>query len=176
MDPKDTPVPIADRFARGVACFRNGDGMGAVRDLESVIEEDPAYRHPDGDNAYFYLGKIHEVENRLETAVQLYSQALSLDPWDEESLIGRGSCRTVLKRHPEAIADFQKALGIPDTHRRAPAGHLLYAIAENMRQSERFREALEWGQKALEADPGNFRHRELVKTVAEKLAAEPKET
>ena len=84
-----------------------------------VIEMDPAYRHPDGDNAYFYLGKIHEVEGDLDNALAMYTCALSLDPWDEESLIGRGSCLTVHREHERAIADFRKVLAIPARHRRA---------------------------------------------------------
>lgn len=166
MRPQDSKHPIAERFAHGVACFQKGDGIGAVQAFESVVAEDPAYRHADGDNPYFYLGKINEVEDRLDRAITLYSRALSLDPWDEESLIGRGSCLTVKRRHDDAIADFQKALSIPDRLRHAPAGQLFYAIAENRRQMGDINGAMEWGKKALAADPDNFRHQELVKQMA----------
>ena len=111
---------IAALFEEGRRCFRKPDGLGAVRALEKVIDLDPAYRHPDGDNPYFYLGKIHEVESRYKDAIALYSQALANDPWDEESLIGRGSCLSVTGQQDRAIADFEKVLAIPSKHRRAP--------------------------------------------------------
>ncbi len=81
---------IAELFEDGRKCFRKPDGLGAVRALEKVIDLDPAYRHPDGDNPELHPGKIHEVERRYKDAIALYSQALAIDPRDEESLIGRG--------------------------------------------------------------------------------------
>jgi tetratricopeptide (TPR) repeat protein len=89
---KDSLRSAADWFREGLKCFKEPDGMGAVRAFEAVIKIDPAYRHGDGDNAYFYLGKISEIEGRIDDAIQFYSSALILDPYDEESLIGRGSC------------------------------------------------------------------------------------
>jgi tetratricopeptide (TPR) repeat protein len=160
---------IAELFEEGRRCFRKPDGLGAVRALEKVIDLDPAYRHPDGDNPYFYLGKIHEVESRYKDAIALYSQALANDPWDEESLIGRGSCLSVTGQQERAIEDFQKVLAIPAQHRRAPVQHLLYAIAENYRQKNDYAAALHWGQQALEKEPDNFRHQELVKEMQARL-------
>ena len=160
---------IAELFEEGRRCFRQPDGLSAVRALEQVIDLDPAYRHTDGDNPYFYLGKINEVESRYKDAIALYSQALALDPWDEESLIGRGSCLSVTGKQDRAIADFEKVLAIPDQHRRAPVEHILYAIAENYRQIKDFANALMWGQQALDKDPNNYRHQELVKAMQARL-------
>jgi tetratricopeptide (TPR) repeat protein len=142
-----------------------------VRALEKVIDLDPAYRHTDGDNPYFYLGKISEVESRYADAIAFYTQALALDPWDEESLIGRGSCLSVTGRQERAIADFRKVLAIPSEHRRAPVQHLLYAIAENYRLKKDYAAALHWGQQALDKEPDNFRHQELVKEMQARLMA-----
>ncbi len=168
----DEPTDIAALFEEGRRCFHKPDGLGAVRALEKVIDLDPAYRHPDGDNPYFYLGKICEVESRYKDAIAFYSQGLANDPWDEESLIGRGSCLSVTGQQDRAIADFEKALAIPAKHRRAPVQHLLYAIAENYRQKQDFAMALHWGQQALDKDPDNFRHQELVKEMQARLMAE----
>ena len=52
---------IADLFEKGRTCFREPNGIAAVEAFNAVIEQDPAYRHPDGDTPWFYLGKIHEV-------------------------------------------------------------------------------------------------------------------
>lgn len=168
-DPKE-PETVAEWFEKGVQCFRDTDGVNAVNAFRRVIEMAPSYRHSDGDNAYFYMGKIHEVEGDMDKALTMYGRALEIDPWDEESLIGRGSCLTVKRDHDGAIADFRKVLEIPDQHRRAPRKHLFYAIAENFRQKKDYAAALEWGRRALADDPDNFRHQELVKDVTARMA------
>jgi tetratricopeptide (TPR) repeat protein len=169
MDNDETQRSAVDWFNEGLRCFNEPDGIGAVRAFEAVISIDPAYRHGDGDNPYFYLGKISEIEGRLDDAVRFYSHALSLDPYDEESLIGRGSCYTVKKNHEFAVADFKKALDIPSDVRNAPLKHVLYAIAENYRQQQDYPNALHWGEKALAEDPNNFRHQELVAEVKKQM-------
>lgn len=169
MPPSKPPETVTEWFEKGARCFRDGDGVSAVAAFRRVIELDPSYRHGDGDNAYFYMGKIHEVEGDIDKAVAMYDRALGLDPWDEESLIGRGSCFTVKRNHDAAIADFRKVLQIPDPHRRAPLKHLYYAIAENLRQKKDYAAALDWGRRALAEDPDNFRHQELVKDVTARL-------
>ncbi len=168
MGEAKTPATIQDWFEEGVRCFHKPDGVAAVKALEKVVDMDPGYRHPNGDNAYFYLGKIHEVEGTLEEAVILYSRALAVHANDEESLIGRGSCYTALKRHTEAIADFSRVLAFPDKHRRVARKNLLYVIAENYRQMEDWGQAIHWGRQALAADPGNYRHQELLKAIQAK--------
>lgn len=162
MDKDQTQFSAAEWFNEGLKCFNKPDGIGAVRAFEAVIEMDPAYRHTDGDNPYFYLGKISEIEGRIDDAVRFYASALILDPYDEESLIGRGSCYTVKKSHDLAVSDFKKVLNIPAEIRNAPLKHVLYAIAENYRQQKDFLNALLWGEKALSEDPDNHRHQQLV--------------
>lgn len=161
--PQDhSPRTAAEWFEKGRKCFHEPDGPGAVNALERVIDLDPAYRHPDGDNPYFYLGKIHEVEGRLESAIMFYTQALAVDRFDEESLIGRGSCYTVTRQHQLAIDDFMRLLQATDQQRRVPRKDLLYVIAENYRQMQEWDKAVFWGRQAVDADPENERHRELL--------------
>jgi len=173
MDKESTQRSAADWFNKGLKCFHQPDGIGAVRAFEAVVRIDPGYRHEDGDNPYFYLGKISEMEGRIDDAIMYYSRALSLNPYDEESLIGRGSCYTVKKNHDGAVADFKKVLDIPPQSRNAPLPNVLYAIAENYRQQNDLPNALLWGEKALSKDPGNYRHRELVVDVREKMQDVP---
>lgn len=169
MTPKNETRTAARWFEQGRQCFHKPDGVGAVKAMERVIELDPAYRHPDGDTPHFYLGKISEVEGRLDQAVVHYTRALAVSPLDEESLIGRGSVYTVIKQHGRAIKDFKMVLGFPDHKRRAPLKHLFYAIAENYRQLKDWERALHWGRQALDADPRNERHRQLVREATENL-------
>jgi tetratricopeptide (TPR) repeat protein len=165
----EAPQTPEQWFAEGLRCFRKPDGVRAVAAFEQVLELDPGFRTAEGDTAYFYLGKISEVEGRLDAALEYYTQALTLIPGDEESLIGRGACLTVLRRHHEAVADFRRVLGIPPAQRRVAAAHILYAIAENYRQLGDFARALEWGRQALAQEPRNARHRELVADMQRRL-------
>ena len=153
---------IAEWFNKGVQAFKKPDGVAAVRAFRKVIALDPAYRHSDGDNAFFYLGKILEVEGDLEESVAMYTRALALDCRDEESLIGRGSCHTVLNRPNNAIADFKKVLAIPPRHRRVPLAHIYYAIGENYRKQGHWPQAWKWGKKAQAQEPGSDRINQLV--------------
>ena len=159
---------VGEWFEEGRRCFHQPDGVGAVKALEQVIEMDPAYRHPDGDNPYFYLGKINEMEDRLDAAIGHYTRSLAINPLDEESLIGRGSCYTVTRQHDQAVADFVKVLQLPERQRQAARKDLLYAIAENYRRLEDWQQALNWGRQALAADPDNYRHQQLLKEIAGK--------
>ncbi|MCP3872103.1 MAG: tetratricopeptide repeat protein [Desulfobacteraceae bacterium] len=169
MDKENTPLSATDWFNEGLRCFNIPDGVGAIQAFEAVIKMEPGYRHEDGDNPYFYLGKISEIEGRIDDAIILYSRALTINPYDEESLIGRGSCYTVKKNHVDAISDFKKVLDIPPESMNAPLKHVLYAIAENYRQQMDFQNALFWGERALSEDPGNHLHQELVAEVKKQI-------
>ena len=165
MSEKTPPHTAAEWFEQGRRCFHKPDGVGAVKAMERVVDMDPAYCHPDGDNPHFYLGKIHEVEGRLDTAIMHYTRALAVNPNDEESLIGRGSCFTVTQQHERAITDFTRLLNIPDRLRKVPLKHLYYVIAENYRRLQQWGEAIYWARKEHDADPGNERHRQLLKDI-----------
>ncbi|MFC1811880.1 tetratricopeptide repeat protein [Thermodesulfobacteriota bacterium] len=173
MNKNQTELSVADWFNEGLRCFNEPDGVGAVRAFEKVIAINPVYRHEDGDNPYFYLGKISEIEGRIDDAIVLYTRALTVEQYDEESLIGRGSCYTVKKKHDLAVADFKKVLDFPSKVRNAPLKHVLYAIAENYRQKKDYSKALHWGEKALAEDANNYRHQELVAEAIERMKGMP---
>jgi tetratricopeptide (TPR) repeat protein len=165
MAPASPSESLPELFERGRRSFHLPDGMAAVAAFNRVLDEDPAYRHADGDTPYFYLGKIHEMEGRLDDAIVAYSRALAITPGDEESLIGRASCYSVTGQHAQAIGDFSKVLDIPEEHRRSPRKHLLYVIAENYRLTEDWGNAAHWARLAVDADPGNHRHQQLLKRI-----------
>lgn len=154
---------LSDWFEEGVRCFQKPDGPGAIMNFEKVIDSDPAYRHPDGDNPYFYLGKIAEMENRLDDAIGYYSNALSVDSHDEESLIGRGSCLGVRGQFDRAISDFKTVLHINPAIRKVRVEHIYYAIAVNYEKKSDRASAHIYIKKALEMDALNYRFREFLK-------------
>ncbi len=151
---RKNPRTLDEWFEYGRRCFHASDGVQAIAALTKVARLNPGYRHPDGDNAYFYLGKIHEVENRLPVAIIFYSRALAVDPKDEESLIGRGACYSISRQHASAIHDFENLLRFPANYRKTPKKRLYWAIAENYRLLGDWGQVIFWGQLALDADPG----------------------
>jgi len=156
---------LAEWFDEGVRCFSKPDGPGAILAFEKVIDRDPAYRHTDGDNPYFYLGKISEMEDRLDDAIGYYSNAIAIDPRDEESLIGRGSCLCVTGEHDRSNSDFLKVLTINPAIRKVKEENIYYAIAVNFEKMADMANALRYGKKALEKDPLNYRFQEFVKLI-----------
>jgi tetratricopeptide (TPR) repeat protein len=161
MNDQPTFNSLADWFEYGRESFKRPDGLEAVRAFTKVIDEDPGYRHTDGDNPYFYLGKINEVEGRLDEAISLYTRALAVDRHDEESLIGRGSCYTATQRMKEAISDFMQVIDLPARSRKVPLKHLFHAIAENHRKLEDWGQAIYWANRALNEAPGDENFRQL---------------
>ena len=169
MPREKQPATIQEWFEHGRQCFHKPDGVEAIKAFEKVCDMDPSYKHSDGDNPYFYLGKIYEVESRFTEAVMFYTRALTVDYWDEESLIGRGSCLSVTGKYAEAIKDFKKALQIPDNRRRSPKKHLFYIIAENYRKLRDWGQAIHWGQVALNAAPGDESHKQLLDKIVARI-------
>jgi hypothetical protein len=71
----------------------------------------------------------------------------------------------VTRQHDRAVEDFTHLLQLPDAKRKVPRKHLLQAIAENYRQLEDWGQAVFWAQKAMEADPGDPRQKELLERI-----------
>ncbi len=140
-------------LAEGIRCFHLPDGIRAVEALNKSIAINPEHREHNGDTAYFYLGKIYEVEGRLEGAAELYSKALSLWPEDEESLIGRGSCFYASGEYDKAIADFEKVLRIPQSRRNVSPADLYYGLGLCLSQKGDYRKAAEFAQRAVDESP-----------------------
>ncbi len=161
------PRTLSDWFEFGRQCFHKPDGVKAVAALNKVTGLHPGYRHSDGDNPYYYLGKIHEVETKLYHAIVYYTRALAVDPLDEDSLIGRGTCYTVTRQHEQAIHDFESLLGFPKTFRRLPNKHLFFMLAENCRRLERWVDAFFWEKLEYEAAPGDEGYRMLYESMVD---------
>lgn len=152
-------------LAEGIRCFHLPDGIKAVAALRKSIEMVPEHREANGDTAYFYLGKIYEVEGRLESAIELYSKALTLWPEDEESLIGRGSCFYARGHFDNALADFEKVLAFPPDGRNVNPADLYYGLGLCHFQKKEYQKALEYAKRALESSPDYDEYVYHLKTV-----------
>jgi len=81
MGGEETGRTAGEWFEEGRQCFHQPDGEGAVNALEHVIDMDPAYRHPDGDNPYFYLGKINEWRTVCKLLLVITPVRWQSTPW-----------------------------------------------------------------------------------------------
>jgi tetratricopeptide (TPR) repeat protein len=164
-----SPRTLAEWFEHGRRCFHKPDGVQAVTAMQKVTRLHPGYTHPDGDNPYYYLGKIHEVEHRLGNAIIFYSRALALDHLDEDSLIGRATCYTVTHQHEAAIHDLERLLRFPKSRRSQPDKHVHLILAENYLLLDRWGEAIFWREQAKDAAPGAEGHQMLYDSLLHAL-------
>jgi Tfp pilus assembly protein PilF len=95
----------------------------------------------------------HERHGRDAEAVALYRRSAELAPADLAILNARGLCLARLKRFDEAVADFDKAIGIrPDyalSHYRR--GHTLWQAGRLAEAEESLRRSLRLGANSSEA-------------------------
>lgn len=88
------------------------------------------------------------ITNDFETSVRHYSEALQYDPNTVEAYNGRGQAYLYLKRYPEALGDFEKALasGIETPKLYMNQGKCLVTL-------KRYEEAIPALTKSLELEP-----------------------
>lgn len=78
--------------------------------FQNIIKRDPKYKSADGDNPYFYLGRIHDSNLKdMDTAIKCYNKSLKLFPKDTFTIERRGFCRLKKNKYDLAIKDLMKA-------------------------------------------------------------------
>lgn len=102
-------------------------------------------------------------------AEQAYRRAVALRPGDEKALCNLGALYVRMRRHPEALAQFQAALA---AHPKSALAH--YNLAIMFAETKIYREALREWRAAAEAEPKSDigrRSRENLKIVEQMMAA-----
>ena len=104
---------IDDLFREAVDFFHIGDAKFVKTSyfmFQNILERNPKYRSADGDNPYFYLGRIHDYYLKDKgTAIKFYTQSLKLFPKDTYAIECRGFCRLKKNKYDLAIKDLIKA-------------------------------------------------------------------
>ncbi len=108
-----------------------------------------------------------DLEFRPKTVSGFPEDALAVDPLDEDSLAGRGTCYTVTRQHEPAIHDFERLLRFPKTVRRLPNKHLYFMLAENCRRLERWIDAFFWEKLEHEAAAGDEQYGMLYESMVD---------
>ncbi len=92
---------------RSVVRKDTGDSKGALEDLGEAVRINPK-----NAAAFHTRGGLRYGTGDLKGAIEEYTKALEADGQYHFSLENRGICYMKLRRFPEAIADFEKALAI----------------------------------------------------------------
>jgi len=100
-----TGPEMLEMAMRGFRLYEQGRYKDAKVVFEGLCDLDPG-------EAYYRtaLGAIHLAEDDLQTALQLFSHALSLYPKDSAALVNRGEVHLRLGNVVEAAQDFAKAV------------------------------------------------------------------
>lgn len=114
-------------------------------DLMNLVE-----RAPRSAEGYQRLGRVLQLENRLDEAEAAYRQALKLDPDYVGALIGLGQVEGQLGRAESALARFSTAIEIDPE--QAEAHYSQGRVHESLGQTDN---ALAAYFRALELDPSS---------------------
>ena len=96
----------ADYFvAKGIYYFNNGayDTKKAERYFSWAVR-----LNPKADRAYYELGRIYLVENKLDLARQEVDKSLAINPENKRSFYIRGLIDAYDNKYDDAISDFQQ--------------------------------------------------------------------
>jgi tetratricopeptide (TPR) repeat protein len=108
------PDPAADALARGIAAHNANKLDEATKDYFEVLASDPKNKF-----AFYNLGQIARIQNRLAIAEGYYRSALEIDPNYGPALFGLGVVRQAFNAIPEAIDLYRKDIGIEPSNAAA---------------------------------------------------------
>ena len=127
------------------ALYKTGDLPGARAELDMLRQANPEL----ADRLYMAEAELLYDAQEFAAALQVYNQALEASPYDSDLLYGRSLVYERLGQFAQAQADLMAILERePDDARTLNA--LGYMLTNN---SQRYEEALQYIQQALDAEP-----------------------
>jgi tetratricopeptide (TPR) repeat protein len=100
----DEPLAGGDPYAQGNALLKRGEYAKAVPYFSQAIAIKPEYR------AYFGRAGAYQNLQRMELAIEDYTQAIRLNPASAMAYHDRAVCLARLKENDRALADYNRAL------------------------------------------------------------------
>jgi len=102
-----TTKPADDALARGIAAHNANKLDEATKDYFEVLSNDPKNKF-----AFYNLGQIARIQNRLAIAEGYYRSALEIDPNYGPALFGLGVVRQAFNAVQEAIDLYRKDIAV----------------------------------------------------------------
>jgi len=92
-------------YNSGLACSREWDYDGAIRDYDEAIRLDPEYA-----SAYYNRGKAWSCKGDYETAIKNFDEAIRLDRKNALAYVSRGIAWSHTGKRDKAFKDFDEAI------------------------------------------------------------------
>lgn len=119
------PAHQASRRLRGMAYCLCGLYDDAFVDFEQTL-----HAHPEDDQSWFWLGFIHQQQQRNEAALDAYSKSLSLNGYNKSAYVSRGRVYLAQGNKEKALLDFLTAKDLD------PDWDILPTLIREARQTE----------------------------------------
>ncbi|XP_073035263.1 protein SGT1 homolog [Primulina eburnea] len=110
------------------------------------------------------------IDDHFELAIDLYSQAISLNPNSADLFAGRAQANIKLRNFTEAVADANKAIGLDPANAKAYYRKGMACI--ELEEYETAKAAFETGASLA---PGSSRFTDMIKECEERIAEEANE-
>lgn len=123
----------------------------AEAEFAAAIRLDPRLFEP-----YYFCGRSHYAQGKLELAVQWFDEASRVAPDDYQAPMLEASALHGLGRSADAKAAYRRGLAAAERHLGIHPGdaRALYFGANALTQLEERQRALDWAERALEMEPG----------------------
>jgi tetratricopeptide (TPR) repeat protein len=114
MGPLDARETYAQKTRIAYLKFIAGDTEGAIREMQTAVDEGMQARLPSENRAwlYFELGEFSYQAGRIQAAAAAYLTALTIHPGDYRALAGLGKVRAGEGKYLEAITLYQSAIAV----------------------------------------------------------------
>ena len=145
---------------RVVADLFNKEYQGELRQLEQLVKQ-AQQKDPKDAEGYFQLAVIYEGQGKLEEAGEALEQAIDLAPDQVHFFLLLGPIYERQDRFDEALRTYQR-LETVDANLPSP---ILQAMALIQHQKNEHDEALNYAQRALEADATSWRVHYLLGSI-----------
>ena len=145
---------------RVVADLFNKEYQGELRQLEQLVKQ-AQQKDPKDAEGYFQLAVIYEGQGKLEEAGEALEQAIDLAPDQVHFFLLLGPIYERQDRFDEALRTYQR-LETVDANLPSP---ILQAMALIQHQKNEHDEALNYAQRAFEADATSWRVHYLLGSI-----------
>ena len=145
---------------RVVADLFNKEYQGELKQLEQLVKQ-AQQKDPKDAEGYFQLAVIYEGQGKLEEAGEALEQAIDLAPDQVHFFLLLGPIYERQGRFDEALRTYQR-LETVDANLPSP---ILQAMALIQHQKNEHDEALNYAQRALEADATSWRVHYLLGSI-----------